>query len=352
LLSTNDKTIKLWKISQKKQKPQVFKSKHLLSSSSTSSSSSNPSSPESSMELSLSPSSPSMDHIKFPTTKDAKIVAAATPRKVYANAHAYHVNSISLNSDGETFLSSDDLRINLWNLNITNESFTVVDMKPPVMEDLTEVITSAEFHPHHCNLFIYSSSRGIIRLADMRQKALCDSQAKTFEEPEDPSSKTFFSEMIASISDLKFSLDGKYIISRDYMTIKLWDITMEKKPIKTFHIHDYLRPRLCDLYDNDCIFDKFECAMSPNGNYLLTGSYHNHFYLFDRHSKNEARAEASSLAFMKKLPFKLKPPTKKLDFNPDIIDFNRKSLHVAWHPKEDIGAVGTENKVFLFHPNL
>jgi serine/threonine-protein phosphatase 2A regulatory subunit B len=52
-------------------------------------------------------------------------------------------------------------------------------MKPAVMEDLTEVVTSAEFHPNHCNLFVYSSSRGTIRLADMRQRALCDKQAKS-----------------------------------------------------------------------------------------------------------------------------------------------------------------------------
>lgn len=37
-----------------------------------------------------------------------------------------------------------------------------------------EIITSAEFHPLHCNLLAYSSSRGFIRLVDMRQSALCD----------------------------------------------------------------------------------------------------------------------------------------------------------------------------------
>ena len=46
------------------------------------------------------------------------------------------------------------------------------------MEDLTEVITGAEFHPRECNLFVYSSSRGIIRLCDMRQSALCDRHCK------------------------------------------------------------------------------------------------------------------------------------------------------------------------------
>lgn len=46
------------------------------------------------------------------------------------------------------------------------------------MEELTEVITAAEFHPHHCNVFVYSSSKGTIRLCDMRSSALCDRHSK------------------------------------------------------------------------------------------------------------------------------------------------------------------------------
>ena len=151
----------------------------------------------------------------------------------------------------------------------------IVDIKPVNMEELTEVITAAEFHPVHCNLFMYSSSKGTIKLADMRESALCDQHAKceyfafavthsetVFEEEEDPAQKSFFSEIISSISDVKFSKDGRYILSRDYLTLKIWDIAMESKPVKTINIHDHLRQKLCDLYENDCIFDKFECTFS------------------------------------------------------------------------------------------
>lgn len=54
----------------------------------------------------------------------------------------------------------------------------IVDIKPANMEDLTEVITAAEFHPHHCHLFVYSSSKGTLRLCDMRASALCDRHTK------------------------------------------------------------------------------------------------------------------------------------------------------------------------------
>ena len=101
---------------------------------------------------------------------------------MFTNAHAYHINSISVNSDGQTFISADDLvrplfhslvlfftstthsavarrsncltpqrgehpshalfprwqRVNLWNLEASNTSFNLVDIKPSNMEDLTE----------------------------------------------------------------------------------------------------------------------------------------------------------------------------------------------------------------------
>lgn len=63
-------------------------------------------------------------------------------------------------------------------VSILNFFSDIVDIKPANMEDLTEVITSAEFHPHHCHLFVYSSSKGTLRLCDMRASALCDRHTK------------------------------------------------------------------------------------------------------------------------------------------------------------------------------
>ncbi len=64
------------------------------------------------------------------------------------------------------------------------ECADIVDIKPTNMEELTEVITSAEFHPLQCNLFMYSSSKGTVKLADMRAAALCDRHAKGNSFPE------------------------------------------------------------------------------------------------------------------------------------------------------------------------
>ncbi|TNN33931.1 Serine/threonine-protein phosphatase 2A regulatory subunit B beta isoform [Liparis tanakae] len=57
-----------------------------------------------------------------------------------------------------------------------------------------------------------------------------------FEEPEDPSTRSFFSEIISSISDVKFSHSGRYLMTRDYLTVKVWDLQMESKPIETYQV--------------------------------------------------------------------------------------------------------------------
>jgi serine/threonine-protein phosphatase 2A regulatory subunit B len=204
--------------------------------------------------------------IQLPKLAITDSFTAAQPKRVFGNAHTYHINSISINTDGETFISADDLRINLWNLGVSDQSFNIVDIKPVNMEELTEVITAAEFHPIHCNVFMYSSSKGTIKVGDMRQSALCDQHAKVFEEEDDDSTqKSFFNEILSSVNDIKFSPDGRYILSRDYLTLKLWDLNMESKPVKTFNVHDYVRPKLVDLYENECLFDKFECFWSGDG---------------------------------------------------------------------------------------
>jgi len=287
--------------------------------------------------------------LKIPSVKRGDNVIAHTPKKIFANAHAYHINSVSFNTDGETFLSADDLRINLWHVNHPKESHNIVDIKPSNMEDLSEVITSASFHPESCNTFMYSSSKGTIKLGDLRQSSACNSYAKVFEVEEDPSSKTFFSEIIASVSDAQFSPDGKYILSRDYMTLKLWDIKMENRPLKVFNMHEGLRSKLCDLYENDCIFDKFECCFSGCGNHILTGSYKNHLHVFDKQGKTHDHFEASPNPTIKKQP---KPGLlgrkKKKDDQFETSDFSKKCLHLTWHPSENIIAVSSISSLYIF----
>ncbi|XP_045780537.1 serine/threonine-protein phosphatase 2A 55 kDa regulatory subunit B alpha isoform [Maniola jurtina] len=344
LLSTNDKTIKLWKVSERDKRVTGYNTR----------------------EEGGRPRDPArVTQLRVPTVLPADLMVEASPRRIFANAHTYHINSISLNSDQETYLSADDLRINLWHLEITDQSFNIVDIKPANMEELTEVITAAEFHPTECNLFVYSSSKGTIRLCDMRAAALCDRHAKLFEEPEDPHARSFFSEIISSISDVKLSNSGRYMMSRDYLGLKVWDLRMETKPVETYPVHEYLRSKLCSLYENDCIFDKFECCWSGDDQRLMTGSYNGFFRIFERGGgggagaggatrRSELTLEASrDAAARPRQPLRARrvaatAKRKKDEISVDCLDFNKKILHTAWHPHESIIAVAATNNLFIF----
>ncbi len=223
--------------------------------------------------------------------------------------------------------------------------YNIVDMKPDNMEDLTEVITAATYHPINSQLFMFSSSCGQLKLGDLRcvgsivrsfaaladdaltrrrrgvtgagwqhlhhlhcsgphrhdslthslltlancplrlsntntharataparsfvvcvrRGAVC-SEFKTFFESDNDHTKPFFSEIVASISDIKFSRDGRYAISRDYLRVRIWDLNMSHKALQTIPVNSNLQSKLIELYENDCIFDKFEISVSNDG---------------------------------------------------------------------------------------
>ncbi|WOL09129.1 serine/threonine protein phosphatase [Canna indica] len=282
LLSTNDKTIKHWKVQEKKVKKVSQMNVNALNDVQNdcvaSTSMHNPGGCSGRPYNYLCSPPGGFPSLRLPVVETGqRAVPMVTCRRVYANAHSFGINSISNNSDGETFISADEIRINLWNFEINNQTFNIVLVKPENI--LNEVITSAEFHPTHCNMLAYSSSKGLIRLIDLRQSALCDNHSKMF----GGISPTYMpnNTTICSISDIKFAKDGRHILSRDYMTLKLWDLNMESGPVFTFQVHDYLWSKMTDLLMDGSVYDNFDCCQSGDGMRAATGSYNNIFRVFD-----------------------------------------------------------------------
>lgn len=131
LLSTNDKTVKLWKIRERNKRSFLPTEGHVSSTSIYSSATSMYNGGDSSAsanslcvrdELNGYIRSVNLPVVKYMDRTEVE----AVPKRVFANAHTYHINSISLNSDQETFMSADDLRINLWHIEITNQSFSKI----------------------------------------------------------------------------------------------------------------------------------------------------------------------------------------------------------------------------------
>jgi serine/threonine-protein phosphatase 2A regulatory subunit B len=176
---------------------------------------------------------------------------------------------------------------------------------------------------------------------------------------------------------VRFSHDGRYILSRDYLTVKIWDVNMERTPVKTIPIHEHLRPRLCDTYENDSIFDKFEVVFSGDAKNVMTGSYNNNFMIYpsDPDKDTEVVLQADKSAFKAKkvgIPTPMNSSTSptgstskkggsragspaagavgqgqrmRKETDADQIDFNKKILHMSWHPFEDSIAIAATNNV-------
>ncbi|PSC76183.1 Serine threonine phosphatase 2A 55 kDa regulatory subunit B beta isoform isoform B [Micractinium conductrix] len=370
LLTTNDKTVKLWKVYEKKVASlaefNLQNGSSLLNAGGRpGSAGSGPFSPDK-LRAAANAAAAAPNSLRIPRVVGSETLLATRCKRAYANAHTYHINSIALSSDCETFISADDLRVNLWHLDRQDQAFNIVDIKPQNMEDLTEVITCADFHPQHCHLFAYSSSKGLIRLADMRQAALCDQHAKLFEDAEPAGPRSFFSEIISSINDIRFSPCGRYILSRDYMTLKLWDLNMDAGPVQTYSVHESLRGKLCDLYESDCIFDKFDAAMSGDGRYFATGTYSNFFRVTGTDGSSDNLLEASRDPTRKRLASSGKLPSRfglsrggsgrgsrsgSFSVGEEALaaDFSSKLLHLSWHPHANVIATAASNSLYLFY---
>lgn len=150
---------------------------------------------------------------------------------------------------------------------------------------------------------------------------------------------------------------------------------MERQPIKTIPIHEHLRPRLCDTYENDSIFDKFEVVFSGDAKNVMTGSYNNNFMIYpsDPDKEVEVVLQADKSAFKAKkvgIPTPINSSTSptanggkkggsragspaaggqgqrmRKETDADQIDFNKKILHMSWHPFEDSIAIAATNNV-------
>ena len=152
---------------------------------------------------------------------------------------------------------------------------------------------------------------------------------------------------------------------------------MERQPVKTIPIHEHLRPRLCDTYENDSIFDKFEVVFSGDGSNVMTGSYNNNFMIYpsDPDVETEVVLQADKSAFKAKkvgvpTPINSNSPNgnkkggsragspaasaagqgsrMRKETDADQIDFNKKILHMSWHPFEDSIAIAATNNVSIW----
>jgi len=151
---------------------------------------------------------------------------------LFKGCHDYSINSLSVSPDGENFLSADDLRINMWSLQDNITAFNIVDLKPPNIQSLPELITHVEYHPRRSDVFLFSSSGGYISYCDLRVSSQFDQCSIRFQNTKNPSRVHFFQDIIDSTSRAKFApTSDNYLFSRDYLSVNIWDVRNNSLPV-------------------------------------------------------------------------------------------------------------------------
>jgi serine/threonine-protein phosphatase 2A regulatory subunit B len=141
-------------------------------------------------------------------------------------------------------------------------------------------------------------------------------------------------------------------MSRDYLGLKLWDLrATSHKPTAGYYVCDYLEKNLCNLYEEDSIYDKFFMDMSPCGKYALTGNYNKNAHIIDIAGTNNVTFQANFDMKIGKVQAKTRKynEKKKLSaLDSSTIDFKKKVLNGCWSPKDNIVACGFRNCLFLY----
>ena len=84
-----------------------------------------------------------------------------------------------------------------------------------------------------------------------------------------------------SVSWASFAKDEFTVATRDYLTVKVWDLRKTEECTSKAKIYDFSNYKLQSMYENECIFDRFDVKISADNKNILTGGYNNQFHVID-----------------------------------------------------------------------
>jgi len=257
-------------------------------------------------------------------------------------------------------MSADFLKINMWSFDNPDTCYTLVDL---TCDEPRELITCIELAPNDENVFVYGSSNGTVRVCDTRSTFSCTSPIMTFVNKEEYSNE-LRAEALPSIASVKITNDGNYVITRDYLTIRIFDMRKPNIPINIIPVHPYLSQRMHELEANEAIYDRFEMSLSGDSKYVVTGSYDREFFIHDI-ERNVTLPLLSHRFQPKPILPTLQPipiaqvdrslPTRlymKYNFREHSssthIDYQTRVSLTKFHPKDNVIATSVNNNLYIF----
>lgn len=282
-------------------------------------------------------------------------------KKLFKFVHHHDINSISENTiNHNNFLSADDYKIHLWDLNVKSDVFNVVDIEGPVEADSPEKITKCVYSNYNPSLFAYGTNKGHIRLCDMRTSSDQLTFSKNFSDENSNLSKTVFANSLLAVHDVNMNLSNSYTIAtRHYLSVHLWDVRKQTEPSNKYLVYEPVINKLSYLYQNNYLDDKFSLSVDREGKYILTGGYNNMFHVIDIDQKlntqiviDDTNEKIMNTNVIRKINSKGSCFYKKDDPTLNNINFDKKILHQAYSPVDNFGVLIIYNCIYTYSGSI
>jgi serine/threonine-protein phosphatase 2A regulatory subunit B len=295
--------------------------------------------------------------LNVPKVSNFKTELKHKTKKLLRSSHNYEINSISENKiNRQNFISSDDFKIFMWDLNVEKEVYNVVDIDLGMEVDNPEKITKSivcDYNPH---LFAYGTNKGNIRICDMRTSSDMMTFSTNFYDENSNLNKTIFANALLGVHDICMSFSNSYsFASRHYLSVNLWDLRKQNEPNTKFLVYEPVINKLSYLYQNNYLNDKFSLSTDSEGKYLITGGYNNMFHVLDIEQRlntqiviDDSNEKLMNTNVIRKINSKGSCFYKKDDPSLNNINFDKKILHQAFSPVENFALLIVYNCIYSY----
>ena len=297
---------------------------------------------------------------KFSSSKSE--IKSKTKKKFYSSS-SEEINSLSLNKENpNNFISSDEYRVYLWDLNCSGKDlYTPVDIEPntELENDSSEKITKSAYLDYDPHIFLYGTNTGNIRVCDLRTNTDRLKFESSYKDEKNNLSSTIANSLLC-IHDICSTLNNKYsFATRHYLSVNLWDIRKENEPSSKFLLYEPLINKLSFLYQKNYINDKFSLSSDKTGQLILTGGYNNMFHVIDIEQRlntqiviDDSDEKIMNTNVIRKINNKGSCFYKKDDKSINNINFENKIQNQVFSPVENYSLMVIYNCIYSYSANL
>lgn len=167
----------------------------------------------------------------MPKLENVDIGYRADLQKAFPSFHLNPIKQISQSFNEQYLLSADESQMFLWDVERSERPYLLCDRTGKI-EDHPETINCCQMHPRHDSIFLYGMSKGLLNVGDLRTSSNADKNGISFRSISGRQTNLLL-DLISNVSSASFTKNSKYIVSRDYLTVKIWDVCNPKKPLNT-----------------------------------------------------------------------------------------------------------------------